>query len=322
MTPFLILTSVLLVVGLFAAMRPLPPQPRPTLAPPIPSAPATTPPWRAWQVAPGIHGYAWEVAQPRGFVLLQHGYADYALRFVSEYHQLIPKLCAQGFSVYAMDLHGHGFSTGARGVLDVRQAVADHVQARRLLATNGLPVFLIGHSLGGLITAASVCTDADNLAGVILMSPALPAHVPGPMRWLLNLLARITPHGAIPLPAAPESGLSRDTEYIARATADPIIYHANVTTLTAATALAVATTLTTAIPHWRVPTLIQHGSADTWADPRGSSAFAAQLTAGDCTLITYPDGRHNLLCDDDQVQAYHDIRTWLEGRVGDITPAA
>lgn len=321
MTPFLILTSVLLVVGLFTAMRPLPPQPRPSLAPPIPSAPATTPPWRAWQVAPGLQGYAWEIAQPRAIILLQHGYADYALRFVSEYHQLIPKLCAAGYSVYAVDLHGHGFSTGARGVLDVRQAVADHVQARRLLATHGVPVFVIGHSLGGLITAASVGADAENLAGVILMSPALPTQVPGLVRGFLNLLARITPHGAIPLPAAPESGLSRDTEYIARATADPIIYHANVTTLTAATALDVAAALTSVIPHWRVPTLIQHGSADTWADPRGSSAFAAQLTAADCTRISYPDGRHNLLCDDDQVQAYSDIRTWLDGHVADITPA-
>jgi len=312
MTSFFLLASVALIVGLIVMMRPLAPQPRPTQASPNPAPPATMPPWQAWQVAPGLQGYAWEVAQPRAIVLLQHGYADYALRFVSEYHQLIPKLYAQGFSVYAMDLHGHGYATGARGVLDVRHAVADHMQARRLLATHGAPVFVIGHSLGGLITAASVGADATGLAGVILMSPALPAPIPGLVRGILNLLARINPQAAIPLPAAPESGLSRDGAYIARATADPIIYHAHVTMLTAATALDVAATLPAQLPHWRTPTLIQHGSADTWADPLGSSAVAAQLTGADCTLLTYPDGRHNLLCDDDQVQVYHDIRTWLE----------
>jgi alpha-beta hydrolase superfamily lysophospholipase len=304
----------LLALVLWGARTPTrkPRQPQPAALPPD----QTSAIWREWEVAPGIRGYAWEVPQPRAIVLLQHGYADYALRFVSEYHQLIPRLCDAGISVYAFDLWGHGYSAGQRGVLDVRQAVADHMAARQLLHKHPQPLFLIGHSLGGLITAASLLTDHTGVAGVIMMSPALPHRFPAPLRGIVNLLARIAPHRAIPLPGAPEAGLSRDTDYIARATADPLIYHAQVPLLVAASALAVAADLDTRYHTWHTPTLIQHGDADSWAAPQASTRLAELIDArAQCTLHIYPDGRHNLLCDHDQARVYADIHTWLEERI-------
>jgi len=314
----LIIAGIILTALLLWGMRTLPLSSHPQQPAPLPPSQPTTPPaWRTWSVAPGISGYAWEVAQPRAVVLLQHGYADYALRFVSEHHQLIPRLCDAGISVYAYDLHGHGYSAGTRGVVDVRQAVADHLVARQLLVTSqSQPLFLVGHSLGGLITAASLLRDPAGAAGVIMMSPALPHSFPAPLRGIVNLLARMAPQRAVPLPAAPEAGLSRDADYIARATADPIIYHDQVPLLVAASALAVAADLDTRYHTWRTATLIQHGDADSWADPRASTQLAERISAkADCTLLMYPDGRHNLLCDLDQARVYADILTWVEKRL-------
>jgi alpha-beta hydrolase superfamily lysophospholipase len=93
--------------------------------------------------------------------------------YVSGYNRLIPRLVDLGLDVYAFDLPGHGGSPGKRGLVDVRKAVEVHLAARRGLQTNGHPLFLFGHSLGGLITAGSVIVDQCRVDGVILSSPAL-----------------------------------------------------------------------------------------------------------------------------------------------------
>lgn len=312
----LIIAGIILTALLLWGMRPLPLSSHPQQPAPLPpSQPATPPAWRTWSVAPGISGYAWEVAQPRAVVLLQHGYADYALRFVSEHHQLIPRLCDAGISVYAYDLHGHGYSAGTRGVLDVRIAVQQHIHARATLATLGHPLICMGHSLGGFITVASALAHPHDLAGVVLLSPALPPAFPAVAQSLANILARLAPTASAPLPSAPESGLARDAVYIERATADPLIYHAGITNLVAATALAVNTTrLNTPTTTWHFPTLVQHGDADSWASIRGSTDFVASIPAHDKQLLSYADGRHNLLCDDGAEQVWTDLAHWLDAR--------
>lgn len=268
-----------------------------------------------WQVHDETVGYAWVVAQPRAVIILQHGYADYALRFVSEHHQLIPRLVAHGFSVYALDLPGHGYAPGARGVLDVRIAVQHHINARATLAALGHPVICLGHSLGGFIGVASALQHPSDIAGMILLSPALPPAFPAIAQSFANILARLAPTASAPLPGAPESGLARDTVYIQRATDDPLIYHAGITNLVAATALEVNTArLNTAPTTWHFPTLVQHGEADSWASIRGSEDFFASIPAHDKRLLRYPDGRHNLLCDHGAEQVWADLLQWLDAR--------
>lgn len=313
---------IIIIIGLIATlgwlMRPLARQHRPTRQPlsPITDQRLHEPiPGHQWDIGTGGVGYAWHAPQPRGIVLIQHGYADYALRFVDEHHQLIPRLLEQHLSVYAIDLWGHGYSPGNRGVLDVRDAVADHGRARALLAQHQLPIVLIGHSLGGLVCVASALQDPEHIAGVVLLSPALPAQMPAIARGTANLLARIAPNAPVPLPAAPESGLARDRAYIQRATDDPLIYHSGVTNLVAATALDVNTSILELRSHWGHPTLIQHGDADTWAPISGSTSFFDAITTQDKQFIRYPDGRHNLLCDSEQARVYADILTWLQKRI-------
>ncbi|CVK94630.1 uncharacterized protein FMAN_03652 [Fusarium mangiferae] len=139
----------------------------------------------------GVFVHRWLCDSSRAIVILQHGFAEYAERYVWSHAKLIPVLNAQGFEVWAMDLWGHGRSPGNRGVVDVQKAVDDHIQIRHRAATLGLHVFLFGHSLGGLITAASAARDASPPNdGVVLSSPALPAAMIAPGERALGLLAR------------------------------------------------------------------------------------------------------------------------------------
>lgn len=269
----------------------------------------------SWDIGTGVQGYVWRAPRPRAILLLQHGINEYAQRYTRDYDRLIPHLLAAGITVHAFDLWGHGHSRGAMTVTDLRAAVRDHLAARRLLKAEELPVFLLGHSLGGFITASSAARDQSGLAGIVLMSAPLPEPASLALRARINLLATLKPGGRVPGPVADPSGLSRLPEEIARAAADPLIHDKGTTNLIAATALLLAEQNWELFQNWRVPTLIMHGTDDTRVDQAGSRRLFAAIAAEDKTLRLVEGGRHELLNDLDREEVLAVILKWLEERI-------
>ncbi|MEZ5972282.1 MAG: alpha/beta hydrolase [Hyphomonadaceae bacterium] len=269
---------------------------------------------QVWDFRRGLRGYKWPASAARAKVLLTHGFAEYAERYVEHYHQLIPRLNALGFDVLAFDVRGHGRSPGARGVADINKTVADHQAARRALSGDSKPLFLFGHSLGGLITAASVANDGNGVAGVILSAPALLIEAPPHLRAIAKIFALLSP-GLRLLPASDASAISRiDTEVQAYKT-DPMISALSIPAKVGATAIATAETAWTRYPQWTTPVLVLHGEKDTLTDPSGSKRFFEMIGAQDKQLQLYPEGRHELLNDLDRDAAMEVIKSWLEARV-------
>ncbi|MDZ4690190.1 alpha/beta hydrolase [Terricaulis sp.] len=266
-----------------------------------------------WDFGRGLSGYRWPAGDARANVLLAHGFAEYAERYVAHYHQLVPKLNALGFNVYAFDLRGHGRSPGARGVTDMRAAVADHIGARRVLAAEGKPLFLFGHSLGGLLTAASAARDKSNVAGVILSAPALSISAPAHLRAIAGLVSIFAPGARLVPPLDPE-GLSRIPEEVAAYRNDPMISDTRVPAKTGATAIDIAEASWPLYRKWTLPILVLHGEQDRATDPEGSKRFAALAPAPDKHLILYPQGRHELLNDLERDAALAAITDWLSER--------
>lgn len=267
----------------------------------------------AWDFGRGLSGYAWRAADARGAVLLTHGFAEYAERYVSRYHRLVPTLNAAGFDVYGWDMRGHGRSPGVRGVADMREAVADHRAARRALAAHTKPLFVLGHSLGGLVSAASVAADADGVAGVILSAPALQINAPAHLRAIAGLVSVFAPAARL-APPLDADGLSRIAEEVAAYKSDPMVSDTRVPAKTGATAIAVAEAAWRRYPQWRTPVLALHGEKDTATDPAGSKRFIAAIAASDKTLKLYPEGRHELLNDLERGAVMETILTWLHER--------
>ena len=263
-----------------------------------------------WDLHAALRGRVWRARDTIGSLLLQHGYAEHSGRFVEHYHHLIPHLVAVGFNVYAFDMRGHGGSVGRRAVLDVRQAVQDHIAARHAI---GGPVFLFGHSLGGLVTAASVTREQRAVAGVILSSPALPFGDSWVNRAVVRVLSTIAPGAGVATPQSP-AGLSRIPDEVEAFERDPLIYHGRMPAQLASTALAVARTTWKGASEWSVPTLILHGTADTFTDVRGSERFVAAIHSDDRRLELMQDGRHELLNDLDRDKVLQTILEWLGTR--------
>jgi acylglycerol lipase len=266
-----------------------------------------------WETGTGLRGYAWIAPSPRANVLLQHGYVEHANRYVTQYHQLIPHLVAAGISVYAIDLRGHGRSPGTRFTIDVSDAVNDHLAARRTLHASPLPLFLLGHSLGGLITACSVLRDADGVRGVVLSSAVLLEKTNALLRVIARVLARIAPRALVRL--ATPKGITRIPEQLALAAADPLTGVAHVRALVAASTLQLLDELWPQIGRWQTPVLLFHGTADTYTNPLGSQRFFDAIPATDKTLRMFEGGYHELLNDLDRDEVLRLILGWLEARV-------
>lgn len=231
---------------------------------------------------------------PRGLLQLQHGFAEYSERYIDEYRHLIPQLIARGYEVWALDLPGHGRSPGQRAVTDVGQAVDDHLQTRSLAQKRNLPIALFGHSLGGLVTAASVSVDPRQVSGVILTAPVLLQKTPLPLRLIARGLGGVAP--ARNLPGKP-AVLARDSSIALRAAKDSSMYHGTTTLSVASSALEIADRLWRSTSTWSVPLTIFHGTRDEATSHLRSAAFIEAIHRPDATLRTIDGGFHELIHD-------------------------
>jgi alpha-beta hydrolase superfamily lysophospholipase len=163
-----------------------------------------------------IHVTTWAGDEPPRFVtLLAHGYAEHAGR----YEHVAAMLVGLGAAVYAPDHAGHGRSSGERAlVADIEPLVTDlHAVADQARADHpGLPLALVGHSMGGLIAARFAQRYLDELAALVLSGPLVGANP------AVSMLLELDPIPDIPIDPAI---LSRDPAVGAAYAADPLVYH-------------------------------------------------------------------------------------------------
>jgi alpha-beta hydrolase superfamily lysophospholipase len=274
--------------------------------------------WRGnaqtWETGTGLAGFRWPAASAKAVVLLQHGLSEYSERYVDQYSGLIPTLQQHGFDVHAVDLAGHGRSPGARAYTDVESSVRAHLEARRQLEALGMPLFLFGHSLGGLVTATSVLERPQGVKGVILSSPALLVEAGALRKRLARWLAHSCPR--CPVGSLDPAGLSRIAEKVRAAEADPLKSHGRLQARMAASILSVSEANWARYAAWTVPVLAVHGTADRYTAVQGSRRFIDEVASADKTLLLDEGGYHELLNDLGAPRVLASILAWLDERAG------
>src|SRR5215207_1439309 len=223
-----------------------------------------------WDVGTGVTGYVWRAPNPRAVLLVQTGWGDYAQRYVKQFSQLIPHLLERGISVYAIDMWGSGRSPGKRGATDIGNAVEDHLAARRKLREQPLPVFVLGHSVGGLVTAASTLRDQSGVRGMILLAPALKWDASGFIRFVARMGGFLLPTFPVPMPTADPAAQSRDMQFNERLAKDPLMYMGKISWVTAAGGATTSHANWKQYRHVTVPVLAVNGTADKVAGPSSS----------------------------------------------------
>jgi acylglycerol lipase len=250
--------------------------------------------------------------EPRGVLLVCHGLGEHSGR----YRNVVDALLPDGWAVYGLDHRGHGRSAGRRAHLD-RYAdwLADFDAFRRQVAARhaGLPVFLLGHSMGGQIALAYALDHPDDLSGLVLSAPALassqvPAAAIPPLRLLSRFGGRLRPVGI------DVTRISKDPDVVAAYRGDTLV-HQGKPTLGLMSALLDGFKLLDRAGELRMPVLVQHGSLDELTDPAGTRALDAALRGEDRTVRWYEGLWHEIYNEPERAAPLADLREWLSAHL-------
>ena len=248
---------------------------------------------------------------PVALICLVHGLGEHSGR----YEHVAQRFTDAGYAVFAMDQRGHGNSGGTRGDVTVDQSVSDIAElvADAKDEFPGTPVFLYGHSLGGLMGMTYVVRRQPAIAGMVASAPALDSELRDQKAkfFMANLLGGVVPGVTIATGLDP-NGVSRDPAVVAAYTSDPLVHDKGSLGLAKSTFQAMDAIMErTDFP---VPLLIIHGQADTLTVPAASKRFADQVS-GDVTLIEYPDMAHEPHNEPEQEEVMAEVLAWLTPRL-------
>lgn len=261
---------------------------------------------RRWAAAPA----------PWAVLLLVHGYFEHGGR----YTETAQTLTARGIEVWALDLRGHGASDGRRGYIERFDDYLDDVDAvvAQMRAAHGeLPRFVLGHSLGGLVsyTWAEQRPQARQTRGLIVTNPymGLALRVPGWKLALARLMDRLYPRFSMAADLDP-SLLSHDESKNRAYQSDPLIFQAaTVRWFIEATRVQSALAGPRTLP---LPVLFVVGDADAVARPQTTLALFERLQAPDKTLTVLAGQYHEVLNEPSRAETCAAIADWIEAHVG------
>jgi len=250
--------------------------------------------------------------KPRAFVVIVPGFNAHSGYYAWAAEQFV----AAGLAVYAVDLRGRGNSDGERFYVDTFEDYVSDVEAVVRVARSrepGTPLFLLGHSAGGVVSCLYTLDHQGELAGLICESFAHELPAPDFALAVLKGLSHLAPHAHV-LKLKNED-FSRDAKVVAAMNADPLIAHEVQPTQTIAAMVRADERLKSEFSRITLPVLILHGTADKATKPSGSKHFYETASSTDKTLKLYEGYYHDLLNDLGKEQVMADIQSWLDGHL-------
>jgi len=255
----------------------------------------------------------WQPAgEPRGVIVISHGLNAHS----GLYEWAAEQFTSNGLAVYALDHRGRGRSEGERYFVkkfaDWTQDLAtfiDIVKSRE----PGLPVFLLGHSAGGVIACGYTLEHQDELAGLICEDFAYQVPVPDVVLAITKGLSHVAPHAHVY--KLKNELFSRDPAVVAAMNADPLIANEAQPAETMAEIARADELLARSLEKITLPLLILHGTGDQVTKPSGSQEFYERAGSRDKTLKLYEGHFHDLLADVGKQQVMADIQAWIDARV-------
>ncbi|NJM98373.1 MAG: alpha/beta hydrolase [Phormidesmis sp. RL_2_1] len=258
----------------------------------------------------------------KGVLAIVHGLGEHSGRYCA----VVRAMTAAGYAVFAFDNQGHGKSEGQRGHIDRWKDYRDNAKAFLQLVRQQeptAPLFLMGHSLGGLIVLDYVLRSdqspqfkALNIAGLVVSAPPIQpttGTVSAVRIMMARLLSGLFPRLTLKM-GLDKSGLSRDRHVTAKMADDPLV-HPYVTLRWGSETLDTIAWVKAHIAQLKLPILITHGEADPIIAPAGSCQLFQQIQTPHKTLNLYPGSYHEPHNDLDADVVVTDLVNWVNGRL-------
>jgi acylglycerol lipase len=251
-------------------------------------------------------------SKPRALVVICHGVNSHS----GQYLWVGEQFAAAGHAVYALDLRGRGKSDGERFyVEDIADYVSDVAGTVALAKSRnpGLPVFLLGHSAGGVTSSVYVLDNQAELTGFICESFAFQVPAPGFALAAIKGLSHIAPR--LPVLKLKNEDFSRDPKAVEALNNDPLTAHEVQPAITVAALVRADERLREEFPDITLPVLIMHGTDDKATVCHGSQFFYETVGSKDKTLKLYDGHYHDLLNDLGKEKVMADIKGWIDAHL-------
>ncbi len=252
----------------------------------------------------------WQAEEAKAVLVIVHGFGEHSGRYMNVVNKVIP----EGFTVFSFDHRGHGKSPGKRGhILHWNEFIEDTKNFLKLVHSEEkeLPLFLMGHSLGGLIVLNYAISNPEGLKGVIASGPLLAQPgISSVLLMLSKIMSKIWPGFSIDT-KLDVNFISRDPETIKAYQADPLVH--SMASARFGTEITAATDWTLAhADKFKLPLLILHGEADQLVPEQGSLEFFENVTVEDKERNLYAGGFHEPHNDIDRETVLKDLLEWLK----------
>lgn len=250
----------------------------------------------------------------KAIVLINHGFAEH----LDRYDYISKSLNESGYGVYRYDLRGHGRTKFQKGhikrfnnfILDADEMV-DYIKKEN----KDLPVFMLGHSMGGLITALYGIKYPDKLKGQIFSGAALGTLPSGAgiKKYILELGNLLIPNKKIKNPI--DKSLCSVEEVYTNYLNDPLVLKEATMNFYVEFLVNAVKILNMNKDKYNYPCLITHGEMDKVVPKELSVSFYEKINSRDKEIIIYDNLFHEILNEKEKDQVIDDIVQWLNNRV-------
>jgi len=256
-----------------------------------------------------------KVADEKARIYLVHGLSEH----IGRYKEMTKRFNEIGFSVYGMDHQGHGRSDGGRIHVEAFEDYADdYIQYidDTLPSDYKKPVFIFGHSLGGLIATRVLFRKQELFNAASLSGPAIIVH-PSTASPVLTMAARVIAPLLPQLPVVPlnASAISRRPEVVEDYLADPLVHHGGLKPHASVQSIDAAAETQARLKEITIPIMVQVGMRDTLCDPNVGKFVHEHVSSTDKKVVEYPQALHEIFLEPEREEAYAALLGWFEAHL-------
>jgi alpha-beta hydrolase superfamily lysophospholipase len=263
-----------------------------------------------------IYYQSWHPCEiPKSILLVAHGLAEHSGRYINLVNYFVP----EGYTIYALDHQGHGKSEGLSGYVN---SFSDYINDLKTFfdlirkENETAKVFLVGHSMGGLIAVKYTVEHQKDLAGLILSSPTLKVGSSVSSRDIIiaRIVAKLFPKTGIA--GLDYSAISRDKRVIDSYIHDPLVYTGKIRARLACELIkAMVHRLPSEMSKIKLPVLIMQGSLDSLSNPEGSRLLFKLVKSKDKTFKVFEGLYHEVFNEPEHPQILSYMETWLNSHL-------
>jgi alpha-beta hydrolase superfamily lysophospholipase len=249
--------------------------------------------------------------EPKANLLIVHGLAEHSGRYMNLVDHFVPL----SYAVHGFDHPGHGKSEGTRVYVEKFDDYTDTLKIYFDRIRTSKPVFLVGHSMGGLIVARYLIDHQNEIAGAVLSGPAVkvPDKITPATALVGRVLSALIPRfGLLELEA---EGICRDPAVVQAYINDPLVYRGKVTARLAAEMLKTMRYVSDFASKITLPILLVQGGADRLVDPGGARILYDKAGSADKEIKVYEGFYHEIFNESERERILCDVEQWIEAHL-------